>query len=207
MVSGLFPKLGTHGFQGKRNASATHPPTRTPPHPHICLRTHQQHPHHLQYLRRVHQPLLLNHHPPPPPPRPLGQEIQLRALLAVTAAEVLVRDERQRGADEDEGVDADTEAGGRGSGLGFSGGGVGRRGGGGGVAGLSKYRGHGSVGRRGVCGGWVVVRTSLFRLPISRPLRISRASSLWPTSSKASEASWPPTSIMTSSPPLPSHNI
>jgi len=41
-----------------------------------------------------------------------------------------------------------------------------------------------------------------FRVPTSRPSRISRASSLCPTSSKASVASWPPTSSRTSSPPL-----
>lgn len=40
------------------------------------------------------------------------------------------------------------------------------------------------------------------RTPIFNPSRISRASSLWPTSSKASVASWPPTSRRTSSPPL-----
>ena len=45
-------------------------------------------------------------------------------------------------------------------------------------------------------------RTWRFRSPISRPSRISRASSLCPTSSKASVASWPPTSRRTSSPPL-----
>lgn len=45
-------------------------------------------------------------------------------------------------------------------------------------------------------------RTCLFSLPTSRPSRISRASSLWPTSSKASVESWPPTSSRTSSPPL-----
>lgn len=44
--------------------------------------------------------------------------------------------------------------------------------------------------------------TCLLRLPTSRPSRISRASSLWPTSSNASVASWPPTSSRTSSPPL-----
>jgi hypothetical protein len=41
-----------------------------------------------------------------------------------------------------------------------------------------------------------------FKFPISRPSRISRASSLCPTSSKASVASCPPTSSRTSSPPL-----
>ena len=44
--------------------------------------------------------------------------------------------------------------------------------------------------------------TARLRSPTRSPLRISRASSLWPTSSKASVASWPPTSSMTSSPPL-----
>ena len=39
-------------------------------------------------------------------------------------------------------------------------------------------------------------------LPTSRPSRISRASSEWPTSSNASVASCPPTSRRTSSPPL-----
>lgn len=41
-----------------------------------------------------------------------------------------------------------------------------------------------------------------FSWPTIRPSRISRASSEWPTSSKASVASWPPTSKRTSSPPL-----
>ena len=44
--------------------------------------------------------------------------------------------------------------------------------------------------------------TMRLSLPTSRPSRISRASSEWPTSSKASVASWPPTSRRTSSPPL-----
>lgn len=44
--------------------------------------------------------------------------------------------------------------------------------------------------------------TTRFNLPMSNPSRISLASSLWPTSSKASVASWPPTSRRTSSPPL-----
>lgn len=46
------------------------------------------------------------------------------------------------------------------------------------------------------------VRTMRFTVPTRRPSRISRASSLWPTSSKASVLSWPPTSRRTSSPPL-----
>ena len=41
-----------------------------------------------------------------------------------------------------------------------------------------------------------------FNVPINRPSRISRASSLCPMSSKASVASCPPTSSRTSSPPL-----
>lgn len=45
-------------------------------------------------------------------------------------------------------------------------------------------------------------RTMRFTSPTCRPARVSRASSLWPTSSKASVASWPPTSRRTSSPPL-----
>jgi hypothetical protein len=44
--------------------------------------------------------------------------------------------------------------------------------------------------------------TNRLMVPMSRPSRISRASSLWPTSSKASVASWPATSSRTSSPPL-----
>lgn len=44
--------------------------------------------------------------------------------------------------------------------------------------------------------------TTLFNLPTTSPSSISRASSLCPTSSKASVASWPPTSSNTSSPPL-----
>lgn len=44
-------------------------------------------------------------------------------------------------------------------------------------------------------------RTPRLRVPTRRPSRISRASSLWPTSSKASVESWPPTSRRTSSPP------
>ena len=44
--------------------------------------------------------------------------------------------------------------------------------------------------------------TLRFKLPTSRPSRISRASSLCPTSSNASVASCPPTSSRTSSPPL-----
>ncbi len=48
----------------------------------------------------------------------------------------------------------------------------------------------------------VVDVTSLFSVPTFKPSRISRASSEWPTSSKASVASWPPTSRRTSSPPL-----
>jgi hypothetical protein len=47
-----------------------------------------------------------------------------------------------------------------------------------------------------------VGRTTRFSFPTIRPSRISRASSEWPTSSKASVASWPPTSRRTSSPPL-----
>jgi hypothetical protein len=52
------------------------------------------------------------------------------------------------------------------------------------------------------------VRTEMIELtwrlsvPTSNPSKISRASSLWPTSSKASVASWPATSRRTSSPPL-----
>jgi hypothetical protein len=44
--------------------------------------------------------------------------------------------------------------------------------------------------------------TLRFKFPMSRPSRTSRASSLCPTSSKASVASCPPTSSRTSSPPL-----
>jgi hypothetical protein len=44
--------------------------------------------------------------------------------------------------------------------------------------------------------------TFRFNCPTNKPSRISRASSLCPTSSKASVASWPPTSRRTSSPPL-----
>lgn len=44
--------------------------------------------------------------------------------------------------------------------------------------------------------------TCLFSWPTSSCSSVSRASSLWPTSSKASVASWPPTSSITSSPPL-----
>jgi len=44
--------------------------------------------------------------------------------------------------------------------------------------------------------------TFRFKVPTSNPSSISRASSLWPTSSKASVASCPPTSSRTSSPPL-----
>lgn len=44
-------------------------------------------------------------------------------------------------------------------------------------------------------------RTPRLRVPTRSPSRISRASSLWPTSSKASVESWPPTSRRTSSPP------
>ncbi len=44
--------------------------------------------------------------------------------------------------------------------------------------------------------------TERFKVPIIRPWRISRASSLCPTSSNASVASWPATSRSTSSPPL-----
>lgn len=47
-----------------------------------------------------------------------------------------------------------------------------------------------------------IARTALFNLPTTSPSNISRASSLCPTSSKASVASWPPTSSKTSSPPL-----
>ena len=52
----------------------------------------------------------------------------------------------------------------------------------------------------------VCVPTCLFNGPTNIPSRISRASSLWPTSSKASVASWPPTSRRTSSPPLLDRN-
>ena len=55
---------------------------------------------------------------------------------------------------------------------------------------------------KGGIGGEGGAGTSRFRGPTNRPSRISRASSLWPTSSKASVASWPPTSRRTSSPPL-----
>ena len=48
---------------------------------------------------------------------------------------------------------------------------------------------------------WVRL-TCLFREPTRSLSRVSRASSLWPTSSNASVASWPPTSSITSSPPL-----
>jgi hypothetical protein len=44
--------------------------------------------------------------------------------------------------------------------------------------------------------------TMRFRSPTNIPDSVSRASSLWPTSSNASVASWPPTSRRTSSPPL-----
>jgi hypothetical protein len=44
--------------------------------------------------------------------------------------------------------------------------------------------------------------TTRFKSPINRPANISLASSLCPTSSKASVASCPPTSSRTSSPPL-----
>lgn len=44
--------------------------------------------------------------------------------------------------------------------------------------------------------------TKRLSLPISKPSRISRASSLWPTSSNACVPSWPATSSKTSSPPL-----
>ena len=42
---------------------------------------------------------------------------------------------------------------------------------------------------------------------MSMPSSSSRASSLWPTSSKASVASSPPTSRRTSSPPLNTHQL
>lgn len=45
-------------------------------------------------------------------------------------------------------------------------------------------------------------RTTRFKVPMSSPWSISLASSLCPTSSKASVASWPATSRRTSSPPL-----
>jgi hypothetical protein len=51
-------------------------------------------------------------------------------------------------------------------------------------------------------GRWENKLTWRFNSPTRRPSRISRASSLWPTSSKASVASWPATSRRTSSPPL-----
>ena len=57
-------------------------------------------------------------------------------------------------------------------------------------------------GVRWVCGHARMRHTSLFRLPTKSPSRISRASSLCPTSSNASVASCPPTSSITSSPPL-----
>lgn len=44
--------------------------------------------------------------------------------------------------------------------------------------------------------------TTRFKSPTNRPSKISRASSLCPTSSNASVASCPPTSSRTSSPPL-----
>ena len=74
---------------------------------------------------------------------------------------------------------------------------------GGGVAGWMA-QGRGRLTARDIeNGGWRGrSRTSRFKGPTSRPARISRASSLWPTSSKASVASWPPTSRRTSSPPL-----
>lgn len=43
------------------------------------------------------------------------------------------------------------------------------------------------------------------RVPTFMASRVSRASSLWPTSSKASVESWPATSRRTSSPPLVDH--
>lgn len=56
--------------------------------------------------------------------------------------------------------------------------------------------------RKGERMGGYGVYTILFKFPTSSPSKISRASSLWPTSSKASVASCPPTSRRTSSPPL-----
>ena len=54
----------------------------------------------------------------------------------------------------------------------------------------------------GECNGRGRSRTILLSSPTSKSFNISLASSLWPTSSKASVASWPPTSRRTSSPPL-----
>lgn len=48
----------------------------------------------------------------------------------------------------------------------------------------------------------VIGRTLRFKTPAWSWASVSRASSLWPTSSNASVASWPATSNKTSSPPL-----
>lgn len=133
------------------------------------------------------------------PPFPSAHRVVARLGDARLLLDILVGEVGRGTADEEDGVHADAEVRGAGGGVGHLRGSValGLR-----VAGLSR----GIQSAYGVPGtGRGGVRMDLtwrFSEPIAMGSRSSRASSLWPTSSKASVASWPATSSRTSSPPL-----
>jgi hypothetical protein len=128
------------------------------------------------------------------------QEIENPLCLLLALLHVLVAEEGQGAADQDHGVEADAHAGLAGAGA------AGLRGGGlldfgGRVVGLVGGMLAWSYCVRAVGRMFGRKRTPRLTVPTRRPSRISRASSLWPTSSNASVESWPPTSSITSSPP------
>lgn len=129
-------------------------------------------------------------------------EIKLLLVLSSSGIlQILIGTVGNRTTEQEERVQTDTETRARAAaGRGRRGAAVGA---GGWVAGLSHLLAPVHILRcirkkRGGNGG----RTILFNFPTYMPSSNSRASSLWPTSSKASVESWPPTSRMTSSPPL-----